>query len=168
MAFRRNRDGFRILMEKCSVGREIWGAETGFKRKLETVAGQTVFEWGEDKRPQIPYEDCVIYKAHVRGFTKHPSSRVRDRGTFRAVMEKIPYMKELGVTTLELMPVMEFNEVREETEVRMVKLPVENQPPKLNYWGYGDSFLFAPKASYSSGRRKAPGYRTENFGQRAS
>ena len=153
-------------------GREIWGAETGsgvdletdsrtfpetgFKRKLETVAGQTVFEWGEDKRPQIPYEDCVIYKAHVRGFTKHPSSRVRDRGTFRAVMEKIPYMKELGVTTLELMPVMEFNEVREETEVHMVKLPVENQPPKLNYWGYGDSFLFAPKASYSSGKRKHP------------
>ena len=141
---------------KVFRGREIWGAETGFQRKLETVAGQTVFEWGEDKRPQIPYEDCVIYKAHVRGFTKHPSSRVRDRGTFRAVMEKIPYMKELGVTTLELMPVMEFNEVREETEVRMVKLPVENQPPKLNYWGYGDSFLFAPKASYSSGRRKRP------------
>lgn len=137
-------------------GREIWGAETGFKRKLETVAGQTVFEWGEDKRPQIPYEDCVIYKAHVRGFTKHPSSHVRDRGTFRAVMEKIPYMKELGVTTLELMPVTEFNEVREETEARMVKLPVDNQPPKLNYWGYGDSFLFAPKASYSSGRRKHP------------
>ena len=153
-------------------GREIWGAETGsgvdletdsrtlpetgFKRKLETVAGQTVFEWGEDKRPQIPYEDCVIYKAHVRGFTKHPSSHVRDRGTFRAVMEKIPYMKELGVTTLELMPVTEFNEVREETEARMVKLPVENQPPKLNYWGYGDSFLFAPKASYSSGKRKHP------------
>ena len=137
-------------------GREIWGAETGFKRKLETVAGQTVFEWGEDKRPQIPYEECVIYKAHVRGFTRHPSSHVRDRGTFRAVMEKIPYMKELGVTTLELMPVMEFNEVREETEVHMVKLPVENQPPKLNYWGYGDSFLFAPKASYSSGRRKHP------------
>ena len=142
---------------KVVRGREIWGAETGFKRKLETVAGQTVFEWGEDKRPQIPYEDCVIYKAHVRGFTKHPSSHVRDRGTFRAVMEKIPYMKELGVTTLELMPVTEFNEVREETEVRMVKLPVDNQPPKLNYWGYGDSFLFAPKTSYSSGRRKHPG-----------
>lgn len=157
---------------KVFRGREIWGAETGsgvdletdsrplpetgFKRKLETVAGQTVFEWGEDKRPQIPYEDCVIYKAHVRGFTKHPSSHVRDRGTFRAVMEKIPYMKELGVTTLELMPVTEFNEVREETEVRMVKLPVDNQPHKLNYWGYGDSFLFAPKASYSSGRRKHP------------
>ena len=65
-------------------------------------------------------------------------------------MEKIPYMKELGVTTLELMPVTEFNEVREETEVSTVKLPVDNQPPKLNYWGYGDSFLFAPKASYSS------------------
>lgn len=157
---------------KVFRGREIWGAETGsgvdletdsrtlpetgFKRKLEAVAGQTVFEWGEDKRPQIPYEDCVIYKAHVRGFTKHPSSHVRDRGTFRAVMEKIPYMKELGVTTLELMPVTEFNEVREETEARMVKLPVDNQPPKLNYWGYGDSFLFAPKTSYSSGRRKHP------------
>lgn len=153
-------------------GREIWGAETesgtnletdqkslaeaGLERKMEAIAGQSVFDWGEDKRPQIPYEDCVIYKAHVRGFTKHPSSHVRDRGTFRAVMEKIQYMKELGVTTLELMPVTEFNEVREETEVRMVKLPVDNQPPKLNYWGYGDSFLFAPKASYSSGRRKHP------------
>lgn len=157
---------------KVFRGREIWGAETGsgvdletdsrtlpetgFKRKLEAVAEQSVFDWGEDKRPQIPYEDCVIYKAHVRGFTKHPSSHVRDRGTFRAVMEKIPYMKELGVTTLELMPVTEFNEVREETEVSTVKLPVDNQPPKLNYWGYGDSFLFAPKASYSSGRRKHP------------
>ena len=65
-------------------------------------------------------------------------------------------MKELGVTTLELMPVTEFNEVREETEIRMVKLPVDNQPSKFNYWGYGDSFLFAPKASYSSGRRKHP------------
>lgn len=157
---------------KVFRGREIWGAETGsgvdletdsrtlpetgFKRKLEAVAEQSVFDWGEDKRPQIPYEDCVIYKAHVRGFTKHPSSHVRDRGTFRAVMEKIPYMKELGVTTLELMPVTEFHEVREETEVSTVKLPVDNQPPKLNYWGYGDSFLFAPKASYSSGRRKHP------------
>ena len=157
---------------KVFRGREIWGAETGsgvdletdsrtlpetgFKRKLEAVAEQSVFDWGEDKRPQIPYEDCVIYKAHVRGFTKHPSSHVRDRGTFRAVMEKIPYMKELGVTTLELMPVTEFNEVREETEVSTVKLPVDNQPHKLNYWGYGDSFLFAPKASYSSGRRKHP------------
>ena len=157
---------------KVFRGREIWGAETGsgvdletdsrtlpetgFKRKLEAVAEQSMFDWGEDKRPQIPYEDCVIYKAHVRGFTKHPSSHVRDRGTFRAVMEKIQYMKELGVTTLELMPVTEFNEVREETEVSTVKLPVDNQPSKFNYWGYGDSFLFAPKASYSSGRRKHP------------
>lgn len=193
-------------------GREIWGTEMNLEmspqrdpeavteRKLEAVAGQSVFDWGEDKRPQIPYEDCVIYKAHVRGFTKHPSSHVRDRGTFRAVMEKIPYMKELGVTTLELMPVMEFNEVREEEKMRMArgqshdgspfhngsravlersgkqraeqeatsaekaqqaignnsKLIVDNQSLKLNYWGYGDSFLFAPKTSYSSGKRKHP------------
>lgn len=193
-------------------GREIWGAETDLEmspqknpetvmeRKMEAIAGQTVFDWGEDRRPQIPYEDCVIYKAHVRGFTKHPSSHVRDRGTFRAVMEKIPYMKELGVTTLELMPATEFCEVREEAEMRMVrgqshdgspfhngsraalernrkqraeqevtpaekaqqatgnncKSIVDNQSLKLNYWGYGDSFLFAPKASYSSGRRKHP------------
>lgn len=58
---------------KVFRGREIWGAETGFKRKLETVAGQTVFEWGEDKRPQIPYEDCVIYKAHGSWF--HEASK---------------------------------------------------------------------------------------------
>lgn len=149
-------------------GRENWGMETdsgtnletdsgtlretSLKRKLEAVAGQAVFDWGEDKRPQIPYEDCVIYKVHVRGFTKHPSSHVRDKGTFRAVMEKIPYMKELGVTTLELMPVTEFNEVREEAEM----LASRGRSPKLNYWGYGDSFLFAPKASYSSGRHKHP------------
>ena len=96
------------------------------------------YDWCGDEMPGIPYEECVCYLMHVRGFTKHASSKVLHRGTFRGVMEKIPYLKELGITTVELQPVYEFieREVGEE---------------KVNYWGYRKGFYYAPKASYAAG-----------------
>ena len=68
------------------------------------------FRWGEDRHPRIPMTETVIYETHVKGFTCHPSSKVRHRGTFQGVIEKIPYLKKLGVTAVELMPIHEFDE----------------------------------------------------------
>ena len=130
-------------------GWESWGDPENLVRPLRCGFSQPEFDWEGDRLPRIPYEDCVIYRAHVRGFTKHTSSRVRDKGTFKAVAEKIPYMKELGVTTLELMPVTEFCEIQAQGSEEGGPYGKVRPTGRLNYWGYGDSYLFAPKASYS-------------------
>ena len=114
----------------------------------------------------IPYEDCLFYKTHVRGFTMRAGIEQKYRGTFRGVREMIPYLKELGVTSLLLMPVYEFEEFppeqdrREKTRDQVLReqvehpyaLPEEEKPRKVqkNYWGYTGGLYFAPKASYSS------------------
>ena len=71
------------------------------------------FDWEDDRLPAVPAQDCIIYKIHPRGFTKHASSGLspEKRGTFEGVIEKISYLKELGITTLEMMPPVEFNEI---------------------------------------------------------
>ena len=102
------------------------------------------FNWAADQPPRHPWSKTVIYETHVRGFTIHPKSGVDHPGTYRGLMEKIPYLRTLGVTAVELMPVQEFNE----TSVTR-KNPQTNQPLK-NYWGYDSVAFFAPKASYSS------------------
>ena len=88
-----------------------WGDAEQVHRLLRSPVCQEEFDWEGDKPLRIPYEDCIVYRAHVRGFTRHSSSKVKDKGTFRGIIEKIPYMKELGITTLELMPIAEFSEV---------------------------------------------------------
>ncbi|MEO0248125.1 MAG: glycogen debranching protein GlgX, partial [candidate division WOR-3 bacterium] len=102
------------------------------------------FDWQEDKPPRHPWSRMVIYETHVRGFTIHPSSGVKHPGTYRGMMERIPYLKELGVTAVELMPVQEFNG----EELKGVH-PKSGQPLR-NYWGYDPVAFLAPKASYSS------------------
>jgi isoamylase len=102
------------------------------------------FNW-EDVQPiRHPWSRTMIYETHVRGFTVHPSSGVDHLGTYRGVVEKIPYLKELGITAVELMPVQEFNE-NELTQTN----PQTGQQLK-NYWGYDPVAFFAPKASYCS------------------
>ncbi|MGB9158240.1 MAG: hypothetical protein WCB72_02230, partial [Candidatus Sulfotelmatobacter sp.] len=101
------------------------------------------FEWGGDQPLQHPWSKTIIYETHVRGFTIHPKSGVDHPGTYRGLMEKIPYLKTLGVNAVELMPVQEFNE----TSVTR-RNPRTNQALK-NYWGYDPVLLCAPKASYS-------------------
>ncbi len=102
------------------------------------------FEWDGDQPPKHPWSKTIIYETHVRGFTIHPNSGAEYPGTYRGLIEKIPYFKELGVTAVELMPVHEFNE-REASGDN----PQTGKPLK-NYWGYDPVAFFAPKASYSS------------------
>ena len=102
------------------------------------------FDWDGDQPPRHPWSKTIIYEAHVRGFTIHPKSGVVHPGTYRGLVEKIPYLKSLGVTAVELMPVQEFNEA---SVTRMN--PVTGQPLK-NYWGYDPVVFCAPKASYCS------------------
>ena len=102
------------------------------------------FAWEGDQPLRHPWSKTVIYELHVRGFTMHPKSGVGHPGTYRGLMEKIPYLKSLGVTAVELMPVQEFNEAS-----AMRQNPQTHQPLR-NYWGYDPVVFCAPKASYSS------------------
>jgi glycogen operon protein len=102
------------------------------------------FDWQGDLSPRHPWSKTIIYETHIRGFTIDPKSGVKNPGTYRGLMEKISYLKLLGVTAVELMPVQEFNE---NSVTR--RNPQTNQLLK-NYWGYDSVAYFAPKASYSS------------------
>ena len=82
------------------AGRERWGRLSHAKRLLLSPVAEPEFDWQGDRPLHIPYEDCIVYRAHVRGLTKHASSGTEHRGTFRGVVDKIPYFKELGITTL--------------------------------------------------------------------
>ncbi|MCL2864993.1 MAG: alpha-amylase family glycosyl hydrolase [Lachnospiraceae bacterium] len=93
------------------------------------------YDWEGDKPLQIPKQEVIAYSLHVRGFTKHSSSKVKQKGTFYGIVEKLAYLKELGINQIQCMPVYEF---------------LERNGDKVNYWGYGQGFYFAPKATYSA------------------
>jgi isoamylase len=102
------------------------------------------FDWGDDQPLRHPWSTTLIYETHVRGLTIHPSSDVKHPGTYRGAIEKIPYLKALGVTAVELMPVHEFN------EQHVIGVDPQSRKPLRKYWGYDPVAFFAPKASYSS------------------
>jgi glycogen operon protein len=102
------------------------------------------FDWEADQPLRHPWSKTVIYETHVRGFTIHPTSGVNHPGTYRGLMEKIPYLKSLGVTAVELMPVQEFN------DNSVTRRNPQMTHPLKNYWGYDPVVFCAPKASYSS------------------
>lgn len=109
------------------------------------------YDWEGDRNPRIPYEQAFIYCMHVRGFTEHSSSKVKHRGTFKGILEKLPYLKELGVTTLELQPVYEFDEVyRPVQESGRFGGNVQSPEEKRNYWGYTRGYYYSPKNSYAA------------------
>jgi isoamylase len=107
------------------------------------VADVRAYDWEEDRPLHRPFTKTVIYEMHVRGFTRHPSSGVGEekRGTYAGLIEKIPYLKELGITAVELLPVFQFD-------------PQDASPGRVNYWGYSPVSFFAPHQGYSS--RKSP------------
>lgn len=110
------------------------------------------YDWEGDRNPLIPYEESICYCLHVRGFTRHASSKVKAKGTFCGLAEKIPYLKELGVTTLELQPVYEFDEWEERNAVASAfAVPADENRVvgKLNYWGYKKGYYYSPKNSYA-------------------
>ena len=131
------------------AGRERWGRLSHAKRLLLSPVAEPEFDWQGDGPLHIPYEDCIVYRAHVRGLTKHASSGTEHRGTFRGVVDKIPYFKELGITTLELLPPVEFQEVMMPENVEGNPYGTSEPTGRLNYWGYAKAGMFAPKASYA-------------------
>lgn len=139
------------------TGWERWGDPENVKHVLLSPLYEDTFDWKEDRAPGIPFHESVIYRCHVRGMTCHGSSKVRNKGTFRALTEKLTYIKDLGATAIELMPVNEFQEVitrKREWNPRDAREP--EPTGKLNYWGYTGGYYYAPKASYSSGLKKRP------------
>lgn len=141
---------------RAFTGRETWGDLAHVKNPVHCLLGNDAFDWEGDAPLRVPYEETIIYRIHPRGFTKHASSKVKNKGTFKGIEEKIPYLKELGITALELMPVYEFEEVVVPEHVDGNPYGDPEPTGKLNYWGYTKGFYFAPKASYASGRKKEP------------
>ena len=107
-------------------------------------------DFNKDEKPGISFEDSIFYLLHVRGFTAHSSSKVENKGTFKGILEKLDYLKDLGITTLELMPCYEFEEFEKISKDNsfMVDTTDYKAENKVNYWGYKEGFYFAPKASY--------------------
>ena len=140
-------DRKRIVLDpyaKSVSGRSVWGRKPRDAGPF-VHRGQIIredYDWEGDKPLEIPLEDLVIYEMHVRGFTQDASSGVRHRGTFAGIVEKIPYLKWLGVNCLELMPVFEFDEFEYAGDKKRSSL--------LNYWGYSTVCFFAPKAGYAA------------------
>ncbi|NLL79028.1 MAG: hypothetical protein GX234_04425 [Clostridiales bacterium] len=152
-------------------------AVCGNRKKYGEFRLSDEYDWEEDNLPEIPYTESIFYLLHVRGFTMHRTSGVEHKGTFLGIQEKIPYLKELGITTLELMPAYEFEE--KEPSVMKEPIPVpeymqeryrnaqdiiksaapfaaeekKKKSVRLNYWGYKSGSYFAPKRSYAAGER---------------
>ncbi|MFP4438718.1 MAG: glycogen debranching protein GlgX [Chloroflexaceae bacterium] len=143
-------DAEAILLDpyaKAIGGRDIWGTPPNWNDRYRHRARIIYddFDWESDHPLEIPIEDLVIYEMHVRGFTRHASSGVKQPGTFAAMREKIPYLKALGVNCVELLPIYEFDEFEHSR-------PHPEHPGELlmNYWGYSTVGFFAPKAGYAA------------------
>ena len=134
---------------KVLIGTGKFGEEhpEGHEVRCAMIAGN--YDWEDDRKPQIAYEDAVMYSFHVRGFTKQRYSGVRHKGTFLGITEKAEYFKELGINQIKLMPAYEFAEMESvKTHARYRK--EEELPKRLNYWGYTKAFHFAPKRAYAA------------------
>lgn len=128
---------------KAVTGQRDWGQKPKGNKPFVYHARvvRNDFEWGTLKSPETPFEDLIIYEAHVRGYTKDVSSGVHERGTYEGLRRKIPYLKDLGINAVELMPVFEFDEMEGERNVDGKQL--------YNYWGYSTVSYFAPNTSYA-------------------
>ena len=129
---------------KSVSGRSVWGREPDWSRPFQH-RGQFIredFDWEGDKPLEIAPEKLIICEIHVRSFTRHETSGVKYKGTFAGLAEKIPYLKELGVNCVELMPVFEFDEFD--------NARVYNGTRLMNYWGYSTVNFFSPKAGYAA------------------
>ena len=125
---------------RAVTGKRAWGQKQAKHYHARVV--QDLFVWGDMPQSSRELSDLVIYELHVRGFTQHPSSGVHHRGTFAGLKEKIPYLKELGINAVELMPIFEFDETMNTRRPNGQKL--------LDYWGYNTVCFFAPNSSYTA------------------
>lgn len=121
-----------------------WGNTDEQAPMRAVLAGTSSYNWKEDKHPCIPIEEMIIYEMHVRGFTQHSSSKVDHPGTFLGVIEKIPYLKSLGVNAVELLPIHIFN------ECEYIRKASGSGNNLYNYWGYSTINFFAPMNRYTT------------------
>ncbi len=139
------------------IGREKWMDADRQKENYEIYGGflDDEFDWEGDLCPELLPMDTIIYKLHMRGFTMDHKLHFNQKGNYRGVLSRLSYLKELGVTSLEFMPIYEFEEVRYHSHREMDKngkaKKVTEAPFSTNYWGYGQGFYFAPKSSYFGG-----------------
>ncbi|MBV8551473.1 MAG: hypothetical protein JOY54_09245 [Acidobacteriaceae bacterium] len=131
---RGNTDSIWSRSAACGPGDNV---ATSMRSVVIDTAG---YDWEGDRPLNRPMEDTIIYEMHVRGFTQSPSSHVAHPGTFAGIVQKIPYLKELGVTAVELLPVFDFDETAVLREL--------NGRPLTNYWGYSTIGFFAPQSAY--------------------
>lgn len=110
---------------------------------------QEIYDWEGDTAPEIPYEDVIMYNLHVRGFTRQKNSGVRHKGTFRGIMEKTEYLKQLGINQIKLMPAYDFWEMETVKTHADYRSP-SDMPKRMNYWGYTKACHFAPKRVYAA------------------
>jgi isoamylase len=130
---------------KAISGRDTWGVAPDWSDPYR-FRSRLVFDdvdWEDDRPLRIPAEDLVIYEAHLRGFTRHSSSGVENPGTYAGLIEKIPYLKSLGINCIELLPIFEFDEFENS------RVEPETGERLFNYWGYSTVAFFAPKAGYA-------------------
>lgn len=135
-----------VLLDPYSravTGQRKWGEKPEGGKDFEYRARvvKSSFDWGNIKQLEQPFEDLVIYETHVRGYTKDKTSGVSAPGTFAGLKDKIPYLKDLGINAVELMPIFEFDEMESARLVDGVQL--------YNYWGYNTVSFFAPNTSYA-------------------
>lgn len=122
------------------------------------------YDWGKDRYIRIPAREKILYALHVRGFTKHRSSGVKNKGTYAGAVEKLPYLRELGINMALLMPAYEFDEVMPESTALTIEQVALNyrkemqasaaegeKPPRINYWGYQKGLYYVPKSAYAAG-----------------
>lgn len=152
--------------EKNHVNKRKYGELKTTENSERSLVYFSDFDWEDDKYPLLPYDEIFAYSLHVRGFTKHSSSKVKSKGTFKGVVEKINYLKELSVNQVILMPSYEFYEFDSEKEKLKPGHPkyatdksvdsegkvIENKDVnKLNYWGFKTGHYYCPKAAYAYG-----------------
>lgn len=140
-------DKNNILLDpyaRAVTGQRKWGErpESGENFVYHARVVENNFDWGNTEQLEYPLEDLVIYEMHVRGFTKDESSNVTAKGTFEGLRQRIPYLKDLGINAVELMPIFEFDEMESARVVDGVQL--------YNYWGYNTVCFFAPNTGYTS------------------
>lgn len=154
--------GEEIVQDPYAVsikGREEFGVKPDEKdeHKVRCRFGKNIFRWEDDGFKPHPLSESILYKVQVRSFTKQNASGVRSKGTFKGLTQKIEYLKELGITSVLLMPAYEFDEFPKENKRKQQKRPYPAEtipselPVRLNCWGYtGNAGYFAPKASFSA------------------
>ncbi len=160
-------DKHKILSDpyaKILSGRNVWGKMPDKDNPYQYRAKVAINDFDLDTDPpqKSDHSDLIIYEAHLRGFTCHESSKVKHPGTYAGFIEKIPYLKELGINAVEFLPIFEFDE-NEDVLNGTVRYDKEGNR-LLNYWGYNPISFFAPKAGYAaSGKYNMQIYELKNL-----